>query len=130
MIYGDAKVVVLSGQQEDSFIIPVGEDKVETDTLYLIYNPEIIIEDDVETLDIDESEIIPESVGVFFSDVEDLIGVRLTEKFLMVPVKSVSGIYFPTEVKFESCQLCSRKACIGRKAPYNPDLAKKYSEKR
>jgi len=61
-------------------------------------------------------------------NVEDAIGVRLTDKCLMIPVKSVSGVYFPTEIKFESCQLCPRERCIGRKAPYNSDLASKYSE--
>ena len=63
-----------------------------------------------------------------FGNVEDAIGVRLTDKCLMIPVKSVSGVYFPTEIKFESCQLCLRERCIGRKSPYNPDLARKYSE--
>ena len=63
-----------------------------------------------------------------FGNVEDLIGVRLTERFLMVPLKSVSGIYFPTEIKFESCQLCPRERCSGRRAPYDSDLARKYSE--
>ncbi|MEA3253580.1 MAG: vitamin B12 dependent-methionine synthase activation domain-containing protein [Chloroflexota bacterium] len=61
-----------------------------------------------------------------FGDVEGLIGVKLTDSFLMLPVKSLSGIYFPTEIKFESCQLCPRKACIGRRAAYAPELARKY----
>ena len=61
-----------------------------------------------------------------FGNVEDLIGVRLTKNFLMVPLKSVSGIYFPTEIKFESCQLCPREACSGRRAPYDSNLVKKY----
>lgn len=61
-----------------------------------------------------------------FGNVEELIGVRLTDRYLMVPVKSVSGIYFPTEIKFESCQLCPREKCIGRKARYDPELARKY----
>jgi len=47
----------------------------------------------------------------------------------MVPLKSVSGIYFPTEIKFESCQLCPREVCRGRVAPYDPDLVKKYRGK-
>lgn len=64
-----------------------------------------------------------------FSNVEELIGVKLTEALLMVPLKSVSGIFFPTRVEFISCQLCPREACEGRKAPYNPDLVKKYREK-
>jgi len=64
-----------------------------------------------------------------FGNVKDLIGVQLTESFLMVPIKSVSGIFFPTEIKFESCQLCPREVCSGRRAPYDPDLVKKYREK-
>jgi len=63
-----------------------------------------------------------------FGNVEDLIGVKLTESCLMIPVKSVSGIFFPTEVRFESCQLCQREACSGRRAPYDPELARKYRE--
>jgi hypothetical protein len=58
--------------------------------------------------------------------VEELIGVRLTDRFLMVPIKSVSGIFFPTKVKFESCQICPRERCMVRRAPYDPELAKKY----
>jgi len=63
-----------------------------------------------------------------FGNVEDLIGVKLTDKCLMVPVKSVSGIFFPTEIRFESCQLCPREGCIERRAPYNADLVKKYRD--
>lgn len=63
------------------------------------------------------------------ANVEDLIGVQLTEHFLMLPLKSSSGIYFPTEIKFESCQLCPREVCSGRKALYDLDLVKKYQEK-
>ena len=62
-------------------------------------------------------------------DVENLIGVRLTDTFLMLPLKSLSGIYFPTEVTFESCQLCPRAVCSGRRAPYDPALVEKYAEK-
>ena len=63
-----------------------------------------------------------------FGNVEELVGVKLIESFLMVPVKSVSGIYFPTEIRFESCQLCPREVCSERRAPYDPALVKKYSE--
>ena len=45
---------------------------------------------------------------------------------LMLPRKSVSGIYFPSEVSFFSCQLCPRDRCDGRKAPYDETLAKQY----
>lgn len=59
-------------------------------------------------------------------DVEAQIGVRLSEHYLMTPIKSVSGISFPTEVRFESCQLCSRPNCPGRRAPYDVALAESY----
>lgn len=55
-------------------------------------------------------------------DTEGLIGVRLTDSFLMRPIKSLSGIRFPTEVSFESCQLCPREKCSGRRAAYDPHL--------
>jgi hypothetical protein len=61
-----------------------------------------------------------------FGDVEELIGVRLTPSMLMDPVKSVSGIYFPTEVGFESCMLCTRHPCSKRRAPYDSEMAKRY----
>jgi hypothetical protein len=55
-------------------------------------------------------------------DTEALVGVRLTDSCLMLPNKSVSGIRFPTEKHFESCQLCPRPDCPGRRAPYDADL--------
>jgi hypothetical protein len=61
-------------------------------------------------------------------DVKAAIGVELTESYLMIPLKSVSGIFFPTEVRFEGCQLCPREVCRERRAPYDPKLAQKYRE--
>jgi hypothetical protein len=59
-------------------------------------------------------------------DVESSIGVRLTRSFLMIPRKSLSGIFFPTEIPFYSCQLCPRKNCSSRKAKYSKQLAIEY----
>jgi hypothetical protein len=59
-------------------------------------------------------------------DVEASIGVRLTRNLLMLPAKSISGFYFPTEVSFYSCQLCPRKKCDSRKAKYDEALAGEY----
>ncbi len=59
-------------------------------------------------------------------DVQNAIGVELTDHLLMLPAKTVSGIYFPTETSFFSCQLCPRKECIGRKAAYSEELAEEY----
>ena len=61
-------------------------------------------------------------------DVEAAVGVTLTPSLLMTPTKSVSGIFFPSEETFASCQLCPREACPNRRAPYDPELfAKKYA---
>jgi hypothetical protein len=55
------------------------------------------------------------------SDTE-VVGVRLLDSLLMTPTKSVSGIRFPTEERFESCQLCPRPECPGRRARYDETL--------
>jgi hypothetical protein len=51
-----------------------------------------------------------------------LIGIHLTDAFLMMPIKSVSGIWFPSEESFESCRLCPREQCPGRRAAYDQNL--------
>lgn len=50
------------------------------------------------------------------------IGVQLTDSMLMMPTKTVSGIRFSTDTEFESCQLCPREGCPGRRAVYDHDL--------
>jgi hypothetical protein len=62
-------------------------------------------------------------------DVEASIGVKLTPSLLMIPAKSISGFYFPTEVSFYSCQLCPRKRCESRKAKFDKTLAGEYGVK-
>jgi hypothetical protein len=59
-----------------------------------------------------------------------LIGIHLTDSFLMKPIKSVSGIWFPTEESFESCRLCPRERCRGRRAPYDQNLYDRKYRKR
>ncbi|HHU33306.1 MAG TPA: vitamin B12 dependent methionine synthase [Clostridia bacterium] len=63
-----------------------------------------------------------ENLFALLGNPREAIGVELNESFLMTPVKSVSGIRFQTDVKFENCQLCPRKGCPGRKAPYDKKL--------
>ena len=63
-------------------------------------------------------------------DVEASIGVKLTDSLLMLPAKSISGIYFPKEVSFVSCQLCPRERCESRKAQFSPKLAEEYGIKK
>lgn len=50
------------------------------------------------------------------------LGVTLNESCLMTPNKSVTGLRFPTEGRYENCQLCPREGCPGRRAPYDPTL--------
>jgi hypothetical protein len=67
---------------------------------------------------------IKEQIPLFelLGNVQDLIGVRLLDSFLMAPLKTLSGIRFPKEGTFESCQLCTRGKCPGRKAAYDQGL--------
>lgn len=58
--------------------------------------------------------------------VEAAVGVRLSESLLMLPRKSVSGIFFPSETTFFSCRLCPRPRCEGRKARYDETAVKEY----
>ena len=58
--------------------------------------------------------------------IEKIIGVKLTKSLLMIPKKSVSGIFFQTEVNFYNCQLCPREKCPGRKAAYSQELVREY----
>jgi hypothetical protein len=50
------------------------------------------------------------------------IGVRLSETFLMWPVKTISGVLFATQSDFQSCQVCQREDCPGRRASFDPAL--------
>jgi hypothetical protein len=64
---------------------------------------------------------IEQQVELFsiLGDVEALIGVKLTDSMLMIPTMSVSGVIFPTETEFETCQVCHREDCPRRKAPFD-----------
>lgn len=67
---------------------------------------------------------LPEQAPLFalLGEGPSAIGVKFNESFLMTPIKSVSGIWFPTEESFESCRLCPRENCPGRKASFVPGL--------
>lgn len=67
---------------------------------------------------IDEQKVLFQLLG----DTEKQIGVQLTESMLMIPAKSVSGLYFESDEKFESCQLCPRDKCPGRRKLYDKNL--------
>ena len=61
-----------------------------------------------------------------FDDVEGLIGVTLTGGGVMHPIKSRSGIIFPNESGFETCQLCLQARCPGRRVKFEPKLYEYY----
>lgn len=54
-------------------------------------------------------------------DVEAAVGVRLTESMLMVPRKSVSGLYFQNDADYANCELCTREGCPGRRKPFDAE---------
>lgn len=55
------------------------------------------------------------------------IGVELTESFLMVPQKSVSGILFKSKSGYTNCKLCEMVNCPSRKAKFEPGLREKLT---
>ncbi|HPI92383.1 MAG TPA: vitamin B12 dependent methionine synthase [Deltaproteobacteria bacterium] len=60
-------------------------------------------------------------------DAAGAVGVRLTEKMVIRPLKSVSGISFVSEERFTNCSLCPRQGCGSRRAPYDAVLyGKRY----
>ncbi|OGN95567.1 MAG: hypothetical protein A2Y89_02175 [Chloroflexi bacterium RBG_13_51_18] len=61
-----------------------------------------------------------------FKDIEERIGVSLTAGGVMKPIKSRSGIVFPNDTGFLSCQICTQLKCPGRRAKYDPELQKQY----
>ena len=61
-----------------------------------------------------------------FKDIEQRIGVSLTSGGVMKPIKSRSGIIFPNDTGFLSCQICTQLKCPGRRAKYDPELQKQY----
>jgi hypothetical protein len=55
-------------------------------------------------------------------DVKGRIGVVLTDSLLMIPNKTRSGIVFPSDKDYHTCQLCQRPDCPGRRRPFDPQL--------
>jgi len=65
-------------------------------------------------------------------NVKEQIGVTLTDSFLMLPIKSTSGLLYPSETEFVNCALCGRKNCSGRRSEFDHELyeltfGRKYS---
>ncbi len=64
------------------------------------------------------------SLFELLGDVENEIGVKLTEKQMLYPIKSVSGILFPSDINYVSCMLCTKKKCGSRRADFDAELYK------
>ena len=58
----------------------------------------------------------------FFGDVQQLVGVTLSKSCVMIPSKSVSGIFYSSEHDFQTCQLCRRENCSHRSGPFDPHM--------
>ena len=55
-------------------------------------------------------------------DVTAHTGVMLNDSFLMIPMKSLSGIWFVGKEKYENCSVCLRTDCMGRRAKFDKKL--------
>jgi len=55
-------------------------------------------------------------------DVKGEVGVTLTDTCLMLPIKSTSGLLYPSEADFVNCALCFRENCQGRRAEFDKEL--------
>ena len=70
---------------------------------------------DVEVWPIEQQRLLFALLG----GVTPLLGVTLTASCLMIPNKTVSGLLFPTEEDFQTCQVCHRDPCPNRRAPFD-----------
>jgi hypothetical protein len=61
--------------------------------------------------------------------VEELTGVKLSSDNSLIPKQSTCGIFYYAKVEFEGCQVCAQEPCMGRRAPYSEELAKKFSDR-
>jgi hypothetical protein len=73
---------------------------------------------DVDVWPIEEQRLLFALLG----GVTPFIGVSLTASCLMIPNKTVSGLLFPTEEDFQTCQVCHRDPCPNRRAPFDAAL--------
>lgn len=65
-------------------------------------------------------------VFAILGEYADEIGVTLGDNMFMIPLESSSGLLFETEKAYQNCMICTRLDCVGRHAPYDPELAKKF----
>jgi hypothetical protein len=61
-----------------------------------------------------------------FGGAERQIGMELKDSGVMKPIKSRSGIIFPSDSRFVSCLLCTQVKCPGRRAAHDPVMAAEW----
>ncbi|NMA94791.1 MAG: hypothetical protein GX974_01975, partial [Clostridiales bacterium] len=50
---------------------------------------------------------------------DEAIGVKLTDSYLMLPIKSLCGIKFYCSESFINCVFCERENCQNRRTGYD-----------
>jgi len=55
-------------------------------------------------------------------NVKEKIGVTLTDSFLMIPIKSMSGLLFTSAKAYSDCSLCNQENCPSRSVEFNHEL--------
>jgi hypothetical protein len=57
------------------------------------------------------------------------LGVKIRKDFSLKPEKTLVGLFYSVPFNLESCQLCQKNPCMGRRAVYNESLLKLYLDK-
>ena len=62
----------------------------------------------------------------YIGKVTESIGVELSSSHLMHPLKSSSGLAYPSETSYENCMICTNLKCPNRRAPFDEKMAEEY----
>lgn len=62
----------------------------------------------------------------YIGKVTESIGVELSSSYLMHPLKSGSGLAYPSETSYENCMICTNLKCPNRRAPFDEKMAEEY----
>ena len=63
--------------------------------------------------------------GALAGQAQSALGVELTDSMLMLPNKTVAGVYFSSDAAFATCELWHRDGCPSRRQPFNQELWQK-----
>ena len=50
------------------------------------------------------------------------LGTRVLSSGMIDPIKSTSGVLYPSEEEFQSCSICPRANCPNRRAPFDEEM--------